>query len=296
MDKKPQNKKLYKEEEYNNLEIKNQEKLYLHNAFNYLCELENEPSSDDNSKEKIYQRKIEANVQKKKMNLQFNYPKKKTNNNSTMKSNKKTKNFKEDEPKDWDDNPGEEVNPDLYKDPQNEEEKLKHKKFGVKAIRKVFHKLTKNLNKNEIKLMIWEVDTNLDGFISFEEYERMYKRCVLDNDEREPKKLYYLVQFLMFDKEKKNYITIEDTLEILCVRNTDGIDSAINDIFGIIEKDEKGNVKKTGSVKLNETLNYDQFAERMHSLSLKKRTMLMNKKKAFCDKIKEEALLNVKKK
>ena len=46
-----------------------------------------------------------------------------------------------------------------------------------------------------------------DGYVSFEEYEKMYKRCVLDEKEREPKKLYYLVQFLMFDKEQTNYIT-----------------------------------------------------------------------------------------
>ena len=120
----------------------------------------------------------------------------------------------------------------------------------------------------------------------------MYKRCVLDEKEREPKKLYYLVQFLMFDKEQKNYITIEDTLEILCVRNTNGIDAAIDSIFDVENKDEKGNVQKTG--KKNETLTYQEFAERMHSLSLRKRTLLMNKKKIFCEKIKEEAIKNKK--
>ena len=45
--------------------------------------------------------------------------------------------------------------------------------------------------------MIWEVDTNLNGYISYDEYERMYKRCVVDKKELEPKKLYTLIQFLM---------------------------------------------------------------------------------------------------
>ena len=49
---------------------------------------------------------------------------------------------------------------------------------------------------------------------------------------------------------------------------------------------------KTG--KKNETLTYQEFAERMHSLSLRKRTLLMNKKKIFCEKIKEEAIKNKK--
>ena len=35
--------------------------------------------------------------------------------------------------------------------------------------------------------MIWEVDTNLNGYISYDEYERMYKRCVVDKKELEPK-------------------------------------------------------------------------------------------------------------
>jgi calmodulin len=118
----------------------------------------------------------------------------------------------------------------------------------------------------------------------------MYKRCVIDEKEREPKKLYHLIQFLMFDKEKKGYITEEDTLEVLCIRNTNGLDNAINDIFGIETKDENG--KK--NIKKRETLNYVEFADIMHNLNLKKRMQLMNKKKIFCDKIKAEAIQNAK--
>ena len=176
---------------------------------------------------------------------------------------------------------------------QIEEEKKKEKeklnKFGKKALRKIFKKLTSTFNKNDINLMIWEVDTNLDGYIDYNEYENMYKRCVIDEKEREPKKLYHLIQFLMFDKEKKGYITEEDTLEVLCIRNTNGLDNAINDIFGI-ETNENG--KKI--IKKRETLNYVEFADIMHKLNLKKRMQLMNKKKIFCDKIKAEAIQNAK--
>ena len=51
---------------------------------------------------------------------------------------------------------------------------------------------------------------------------------------------------------------------------------------------EKKNIKK------RETLNYVEFADIMHNLNLKKRMQLMNKKKIFCDKIKEEAIQNAK--
>ena len=181
---------------------------------------------------------------------------------------------------------------DLYKDPEKEEEKLKRDRFGKKALRKMLKKLTGKFNKKDIELMIWEVDTNLNGYISYDEYERMYKNCVIDKKEREPKRLYNLVQFLMFDKEHKGYITEEDTLEILCIRNNNGLDNAINDIFAIEIKDEKGNVKRTKKKK--DIINYEEFQERMHSLSLRQRAILMNQKKIFCDKVKEEAMQNAK--
>ena len=34
----------------------------------------------------------------------------------------------------------------------------------------------------------------------------------------------------MYDKDKKSFITVEDTLEVLCVRHPN-IDAAINEIF-----------------------------------------------------------------
>lgn len=59
----------------------------------------------------------------------------------------------------------------------------------------------------------------------------MYKRCIKDFKDDEPKKLYYLVQFLMYDKEQKNHIIEEDTLEILYIRYEDKFEEAIYNIF-----------------------------------------------------------------
>ena len=53
-------------------------------------------------------------------------------------------------------------------------------------------------------------------------------------------------------------------------------------------------VKLLEPKKKRETINYEEFSERMHSLSLRQRTLFMNKKKSFCDKIKEEAIQNSK--
>ena len=289
-------KKLSFEDEVNQVEIKNREKFYFENVFKDLCALEKEPSSDENSKEKKYLREIEEKVKLKQMKNQNNGFKSKTLSKKTGKK-KKYKDSTNDskislaEKKEYaEDSKTSKI--DLYKDPEKEEEKLRHDRFGKKALRKIFKKLTGTFNKKDIELMIWEVDTNLNGYISYDEYERMYKNCVIDKKEREPKRLYNLVQFLMFDKEHKGYITEEDTLEILCIRNNNGLDNAINDIFAIEIKDEKGNVKRTKKKK--DIINYEEFEERMHSLSLRQRAILMNQKKIFCDKVKEEAMQNAK--
>ena len=58
-------------------------------------------------------------------------------------------------------------------------------------------------------------------------------------------------------KEKKvnnDDITEEDTLEVLCVRNNNGLDNAINDIFMEEIKDEKGKIIRTKNKR--ETINY----------------------------------------
>ena len=312
-DEKPK-KKLTHKEEYNMVEIKNKEKIYFENVFRDLCALEKEESSDNNTKEKKYQRiKGKMKIYNAKKTKAIIPPKDKNNSpkkNKIMEEPKKQvqppipiKKYNEDINLDTDslsEDSSEEKEKekpienclDLYKDPEKEEEKLKRDRFGKKALRKMLKKLTGKFNKKDIELMIWEVDTNLNGYISYDEYERMYKNCVIDKKEREPKRLYNLVQFLMFDKEHKGYITEEDTLEILCIRNNNGLDNAINDIFAIEIKDEKGNVKRTKKKK--DIINYEEFQERMHSLSLRQRAILMNQKKIFCDKVKEEAMQNAK--
>ena len=289
-------KKLSFEEEVSKVEIKNREKFYFENVFKDLCALEKEPSSDENSKEKKYLREIEEKVKQKQMKIQYgsisskNKLKKSGKKKKQMNSENDSKLSLADKKEYEEDTKNNQI--DLYKDPEKEEEKLRHDRFGKKALRKIFKKLTGTFNKKDIELMIWEVDTNLNGYISYDEYERMYKRCVVDKKELEPKKLYTLVQFLMFDKEHKGYITEEDTLEVLCVRNNNGLDNAINDIFMEEIKDEKGRIIRTKNKR--ETINYEEFSERMHSLSLRQRTLFMNKKKSFCEKIKEEAIQNSK--
>ena len=84
--------------------------------------------------------------------------------------------------------------------------------------------------------MIWftqEVDDDLDGYVSKQEFETMYKRCISDMQDLEPRQLYNLVTFLMYDKDFRGRVTIEETLQILFVRHgRNQLDNEIRAIFG----------------------------------------------------------------
>lgn len=255
------------EQKINKIDIKSSEKLRLDAVFGQFCAYEEEPSSDEDSKEKLYKKKIEERANAKRMKQ----PKLTFVSQTMKKTQKKTaKKFKEDE------------------EGQNEQkDKSKKKKFSFKAIRKTLRNLCDEYAKDEIEQMIWEVDENSDGYVS-KMNSNMYKKCIVDEKEEEPKKLFYLVQFLMYDKENKHYMTVEDTLEILCARNQAQMDAIIDAIFDVQVKDPS-----TGKVKRmkKEQMTYLEYADRMHKISMKKRNEISNRKQLFCQKLKEDAVV-----
>ena len=167
---------------------------------------------------------------------------------------------------------------------------IQNKKLtGNKRLRQGAIKIKKNNNKSN-KVEEEEVDENLDGYVSEREFENMYKKCITDEKEEEGKKLFYLAQFLMYDKDEKHEITVEDTLEILCARHQNNVDQALDAIFDIEKIDENGKKKRIK----RETISFLEYAQRMHELSMKKRNEISNLKKTFCDNLKQEALKEAK--
>lgn len=81
----------------------------------------------------------------------------------------------------------------------------------------------KEIDKEEISLMIWEVDDDLDGRISFDEFFNAYKRILLDQELLEPRKFYHLIEFLMYnlfeeefkDENKDEYGNIIERSKIM---------------------------------------------------------------------------------
>lgn len=109
------------------------------------------------------------------------------------------------------------------------------------TLTRLHHKAT----RQEVEVMLWEVDEDLDGFISWGEFLTLYQRGTGDLTGLEPRNFFHVVQFLMYDKDLKGEISVEQTLQILFVRfGRELLDQEIQAIFGEDERKYDGPEKK----------------------------------------------------
>lgn len=139
----------------------------------------------------------------------------------------------------------------------------KDKKICWQEISDALTKLGHKTPKDQIELWIWEVDDDLDQMVGWEEFLTMYQRCISDGTGLEPRNLFNLVQFLMYDKDFTMRISVEQTLQILFVRHGRGeLDSEIAEIFGDQQKGADGQELK---------ITFSQFLSRANSRLTKMR-------------------------
>mmetsp|Transcript_2743 Transcript_2743/g.8060 ORF Transcript_2743/g.8060 Transcript_2743/m.8060 type:complete len:198 (+) Transcript_2743:63-656(+) len=72
--------------------------------------------------------------------------------------------------------------------------------------------------RGEVADMIWEVDENCDGLVTWEEFIGMFHRCKRDQTGLEPHKLFQVVEFMMHDVDNSGSISQDELMEILFAR------------------------------------------------------------------------------
>ena len=122
------------------------------------------------------------------------------------------------------------------------------------------------------------MDDDLDGYVSYDEFLTMYKRCIVSqklardhglHPELEPRKLFDLVQFMMYDKTYKGRVTVEETLQILFVRHgREKLDEEIKSIFGDEEKNADGSDKE---------ITFKEYLEKIQSRALDEHLAILEK-------------------
>mmetsp|Transcript_42013 Transcript_42013/g.108143 ORF Transcript_42013/g.108143 Transcript_42013/m.108143 type:complete len:96 (-) Transcript_42013:472-759(-) len=63
--------------------------------------------------------------------------------------------------------------------------------------------------------MIWEVDDDCDGKLSWEDVESLFVRCRQDKTGFEPKRLFNLLEFMLHDKDSSGKVDMDECMEIL---------------------------------------------------------------------------------
>mmetsp|Transcript_73605 Transcript_73605/g.157848 ORF Transcript_73605/g.157848 Transcript_73605/m.157848 type:complete len:216 (-) Transcript_73605:113-760(-) len=139
----------------------------------------------------------------------------------------------------------------------------KDDKLCWQEISEALVKLGHKTPREQIELWIWEVDDDLDNMVGYDEFLTMYQRCISDSTGNEPRNLFNLVQFLMYDREFVGRISVEQTLQILFVRHGRGeLDAEIQEIFGDQQKGPDGQELK---------ITFSQFVARKNARLTKMR-------------------------
>lgn len=92
---------------------------------------------------------------------------------------------------------------------------LDSKRIHHRDLLQALESLGKATNKKEVEDMVWEVDEDSDGTVSWKEFYLMYVRNQSDDTGLEPSQLFSVVQFLMYDKQNKGEVTLDQTMEML---------------------------------------------------------------------------------
>ena len=94
------------------------------------------------------------------------------------------------------------------------------KKEMGKITKEQLYATLKRLNYTKLSMtmvedMIWEIDEDCDGHVSWEEFKSMFYRVRHDKSGWEPRRLFNLVEFMMHDKDQSGSIDMDECMEIL---------------------------------------------------------------------------------
>lgn len=126
------------------------------------------------------------------------------------------------------------------KNEQNELERAFHTidkkgdmRIDAEELTQLFLELGHEPKRGEVEDMLWEVDEDCDGCISWQEFQTLYTRCRDDKTGYEPRGLFNVVEFVMNDKQEQGFITLEEAMQIMYLRYGRALlDSQLEEVFG----------------------------------------------------------------
>jgi calmodulin len=87
--------------------------------------------------------------------------------------------------------------------------------------------------RGEADDLIWEVDEDCDGGVTWAEFSRLYRRCREDAAGTEPRGLFNVIEFVMHDREGAGAISLEEAMQIMYLRHgRAALDAKLEEVFG----------------------------------------------------------------
>ncbi|KNC47551.1 outer dynein arm docking complex 3 [Thecamonas trahens ATCC 50062] len=101
------------------------------------------------------------------------------------------------------------------------------RKISAKDIQLAFRTIGVSVTRARVDDIVWECDSDADGFLTLADIESMYYRAPQEASEFSPSRLLNLVEFLMYDPESSGFITVEDAMHIICRRFREQLSPAL---------------------------------------------------------------------
>jgi calmodulin len=118
----------------------------------------------------------------------------------------------------------------------------------------VFAALGHRPRRGEVEDLLWEVDEDCDGAVSWAEFQRLFRRCREDAAGTEPRGLFNVVEFVMHDREGRGSISLEEAMQIMYLRHGRAqLDAKLEEVFG------------TSDLNSGKTLSLTEFLGSLHA-------------------------------
>jgi calmodulin len=105
--------------------------------------------------------------------------------------------------------------------------------ISVDDVHEMLKTLKQKLKRTDVEEMVWEVDEDLDQCISWSEMKLMYTRNLMDKSGLEPNKIFNLTQFLIYDKNENDKVSVDETMNMLYARyGRSKMEMKLKELFG----------------------------------------------------------------
>jgi hypothetical protein len=97
-------------------------------------------------------------------------------------------------------------------------ENKKDKKFSCADVFQMMQTLKYKITKLQVEEYVWEVDEDLDQCVNWNEMKLMYTRNLRDKTGLEPNRIFNVTQFLIYDRNENNKVSVDETMNMLYAR------------------------------------------------------------------------------